>query len=234
MKEKWKVNLRGISLVYQLVPWNIFLNLLLAVAETLYAYWSYLLMARLLNHIAAGAVHTLLVQDCVILVVGRCLLRIVVAVLQHYYFYCGSDIWERANILLNRKIMEMDYEYMESESVHNLRREIDAAARFSGAGMNRLFWNIETIVVHTFQMVIALGYTIYILSRCQAAFPGEPFKACLYALLFLVLVGSLSAVIFWKNKSTEKKYMETNEQIMPLTRQTSFYVDEYLSNEEHG
>lgn len=234
MKEKWKINLRGISLVHQLLPWNMFMNFFLALAETLSFYWSYLLMARLLDHIVAGVAHTVLVQDCVILVVGQCFLRIITIGLQYYYFYCGSGIWERANIHLNQKIMEMDYEYMEAESVQNLRRDIDAAARWSGAGINALFWRIETLVVRSFQLLIAFGYTIYILSRFQAAFPGEPFKAYMYSLLFLVLVGSLSAVIFWKNKNVEKKIIETHEQIMPLERQTGFYVDEYLSKEEHG
>lgn len=234
MKEKWKINLRGITLANQLVSWNMFLNILMALGETLYGYWPYLLMALLLNDISAGAAHSVLIRDCVLLVAGECLLDILMAVLRNYYFYCGSDIWERANIHLNQKIMKMDYEYMESESAHNLRREIDEEARFSGAGMNHLFWSIEAIVACTLMMLVTLGYTIYILSRCQAAFSGEPLKASLYSLLFLVLIGSLSALIFWKNKSIEKKYIETNEEIIPFTRQTSFYVDEYLSKEEHG
>lgn len=115
----FQINIRGLSLINSLIPWNHFFSVLFVVFEILYNFWSFFFLARLIDHVIDGAVGKVLVIDTVILVAGEMLMHIVYQGLQSFYFYCGSNVWEWANVHLNEKIMSMDYEYMEFEMVHN-------------------------------------------------------------------------------------------------------------------
>ena len=228
------INFRGLSLTYRLIPWNYFLSLLLAAFEILYGFWSFIFLARLLDHAVGGAARDVLVVDVIILVAGEALVHMILQGLQNFYYYCGSNIWESANIHLNEKIMSMDYEYMESEMVHNKRRDIDAAARNYGQGINRLFWCSNALISSTANVFISLGYILYLISRCSVAFQGKPMQTISFVLIFVCLFIVLVSIIAKKNAVSQKKENQIDEELLPHFRQNDFYVREYIEKEECG
>lgn len=232
IKDKIKINIRGISLLYQLVSWNLFSSILLAAMDIVNSYWGYIFLARLIDDAVNGVPRETLVKDILVLVVGQSAVFIVHEIYYYYYFYCASGIWEMANTHLNKKIMEMDYEYMESETVQNRRRDIDEMARNDGGGMNRLFWYIPPIIEKTMHILIAFVYTLYLISRSRILFPEEPVKAILFVSVFMVLFGLLMALTVWENKSVQKKIYQYEEEMLPFFRQAGFYTQEYISREE--
>ena len=234
LQEKIKVNMRGISLLYQMIPWNLFSSFFVASMDVLYSYWSYIFLARLVDDAVSAVPRDVLVKDVLLLVVGQTVVFIVMRICYHYYFYCASNIWELANTHLNKKIMEMDYEYMESETIQNRRRDIDAMARNGGGGMNMLFWYVPPMIEKTIHILIAFSYTIYLMSRCKVAFPGEPVKAVLFVSVFIGMFSLLMYLVVWKNKDTQKKIYRYHEETLPYLRQYQFYAEEYIGKEECG
>lgn len=232
LRDKIKINIRGISLIYQLIPWNLFSSILLAALDVFYSYWGYIFLARLIDDAVKGVPRDVLVKDALILVVGQSVVFIIHEICYHYYFYCASGIWELANIHLNKKIMEMDYEYMESETVQNRRRDIDAMARNDGGGINMLFWYVTPIIEKNMHILIAFVYTLYLISRSRIIFSGQPVKAILFVSVFLVLFGLLLALTVWENKSVQKKIYRYDEEMLPFVRQAVFYTEEYIVREE--
>ena len=150
------------------------------------------------------------------------------------YMYGGSNVWEAANAHLNEKMMSMDYEYMESESVHNLRRDIDITARFNGGGISVLFWYATPVLERGLQMLIALGYTIYLVSRCRIAFAGEPLKAIAFVFVFVFLFALLLFISSKKTKKAQETMHQYEEKNVPNYRYYQFYLSEYLEKEECG
>jgi len=231
-----KTNIRGVRLCYSMIPWNLFLALFFGIVHVLLQYWNFFFLAILVDDAVAGAPWEILIKDTVILVAGWCILDTGLWALAHYYFYCGSNIWELANTHLNKKIMGMDYEYMESEAVQNHRRDIDSMARDNkdGGGINKLFWNIEGIIECSTSILVSFIYTMYLLSRCTIAFAGEPLKAALFIGTFVLLFAVLMYLAMWKNKSAQKKIYRKSEEMLPLFRQFHFYTEEYINKEECG
>ncbi len=234
--EMLKINIRGIKLCNSLIPWNSFLTFLLITLQILVEYWPCIFLAILVDDVAGGAAKAVLTRDAVILVGGDVVLFVLIHILQHYYFYCGSNIWELANVQLNKKIMDMDYEYMESEAVQNRRRDIDSMARDNadGGGINKLFWNIMALLHCSFSILIIFFYTVYLFSRSGVAFKGEPAKAVAFVSVFVILFAILMFIAIQKNKSIQKKIYKHNEEMLPLFRQMHFYTEEYISTEKCG
>lgn len=232
--EHFRINFRGLSLIYRLIPWNHFYSIILAIFEFLYNFWSFFFLARLIDHAVDGASKEVLVMDVVILVAGEALMHLIYQGVQNFYFYCGSNIWEWANIHLNEKIMSMDYQYMESEMVHNKRRDIDAAARNYGYGINRLFWCANGALDNTIHLLVCFGYMLYLVSRCSHAFAGKPFQAVLFVSIFASLFILLIVLIARKNSSSQKKINHIKEEMIPCFRHNDFYIKEYIEKEECG
>lgn len=232
LKEMLRINLRGISLIYFLVPWNMFYAVVFVIVDVLYSYWSYFFLARFVDDVVMRASRQLLLQDVLLLVVGQMLVNVIFKVLQMFYFYCGSNVWEIANTYLNKKMMSMDYEYMESEAIQNKRRDIDEMARNSGAGITVLFWYATP--VEALQVLVAFCYTAYLISRCKVAFAGEPLQAIGFLGAFVAMFAALLAISMRKNKSAQEKIYQYNEENLPNIRQFNFYLNEYIGRAECG
>ncbi len=233
-KDAVKINLRGLLLVYSLVPGNLFMNAMLIVVDVVCSYWNFFFLAKLVNDVVLGSSREVLVWDVILVTIGQTLVLFLFNLLQKFWYYSGSNSWDAPNAYLNEKIMSMDYEYMESESIHNRRRDIDAMARYSGGGMCKLFWLATPVVERMIQMLVAFGYMAYLASRSFVAFPGEPWKAVAFVGVFSIAFVMLLILSMKKNKVAEKKMNQYNEANVPNYRQYQFYTREYMEKEECG
>lgn len=234
LKDTIKINLRGIGLIYSLVPGNLFMTVLFILADVIYSYWDYFFLAKLVNDVASGSAREVLVWDVVFVTIGKTLVMYVFKLLQMFYFYAGSNSWELANAHLNEKMMCMDYEYMESESIHNRRRDIDTMARYNGGGICLLFWLATPVVEKGLQMLIAFCYMVYLVSRSFVAFPGNPMMAAAFVGSFAAAFAILLTISAKKNKMAQEKMCQYNEANVPHYRQFQFYSTEYIEKEECG
>lgn len=234
IREKLHYNIRGIHLIPQLVHWNMFSNVILALFQVVIAYWSYIFLARLIDDMLAKVSHEVIIQDVIILVGGECVIRVFFTIWLYYYFYCGSILWDRANTYLDSKIMDMDYEYMESETIQNLRRDIDARARYDGGGMNTLFWRVSPMIQRGLHIFVALCYVIYLMTRVFVAFPGNPLLSGLFIVGFSALLGALLMLSLHKNKKAQEEIFNGNDELVSYMREFNFYSEEYIQREENG
>ncbi len=234
LKDAIKINLRGLLLVYSLVPGNLFMTGLFIVVDVIVSYWDYFFLAKFVNDVVLGSSREVLVWDVILVTIGQTLISHLYNLLHKFWYYSGSNSWELPNAHLNEKIMSMDYEYMESESIHNRRRDIDAMARHSGGGVCKLFWLATPVVEKIIQMMVALGYTAYLVSRSFVAFPGEPVKAAAFVGVFFLAFAVLLTISTKKNKEAEEKMYRYEEANVPNDRQYVFYTTEYMEKEECG
>ena len=138
-KEMIKTNLRGLKLVYSSLSIPKIFVILFVVFDVMYNYWGLFFASRLIDDLVLRVERERILGDFLGLTVGNGILYLAMCVVVKFYFYGGSMIWEDANHELNKKLMSMDYEYMESETIQNKRRDIDNMAREHGCGLNMLF-----------------------------------------------------------------------------------------------
>ncbi len=232
LRECLGINWRAICLIPELIPWNLGFDVIWAVIRVVRDYWSIFFLARLIDDIVAGMPEERIFWDVVILVVGEGVVNVIKAVTDHYYYYCGSNIWERANIYLNQKILDMDYEYMESESVQNQRRDIDLIARQSGGGYNILFWRLLPVIMRSLHILVALFYIIRLLLRSRQAFVGRPLASVGFILLFGMVFGILLFLANRKNKQAQEAIFHAQDEMTPYWREYNFYAEEYVGHGE--
>lgn len=233
-REYLKINYRGLRLIYQLIPWKNVYMVIFAILQMANTYWAAFFLAKFVDDAVAGMNMQKMIIDIIVYVCGGFIIFSSWQWLVGYYFYCGSNIWELANVHLNKKVMSMDYEYMESEMVHNLRREIDAAARNNGSGLNRLFWDSSALIVDFIFGISFVACIVYLFHQSSIVFSGEPWKVFFYCAIFLGLLIVLVMLDIMKKNQMEIDTNSVYDEVTPYFRENVFYTKEYIAKEECG
>lgn len=233
-KEMIKTNLRGLKLVYSSLSIPKIFVILFIVFDVMYNYWGLFFASHLIDDIVLRVERERILGDFLGLTVGNGILYFAMCVVIKFYFYGGSMIWEDANHELNKKLMSMDYEYMESETIQNKRRDIDNMAREHGCGLNMLFWTATPFVERLLQLVVAGIITVQLFVKCLTAYKTQEWKGILIVLSF---VAFLIIFLYVNQRMTQKIQAKINKSVeerLPYTRKYDFYVDEYIGREECG
>ena len=233
-KEMIKTNLRGLKLVYSSLSIPKIFVILFIVFDVMYNYWGLFFASHLIDDLVLRVERERILGDFLGLTVGNGILYFAMCVVIKFYFYGGSMIWEDANHELNKKPMSMDYEYMESETIQNKRRDIDNMAREHGCGLNMLFWTATPFVERLLQLVVAGIITVQLFVKCLTAYKTQEWKGILIVLSF---VAFLIIFLYVNQRMTQKIQAKINKSVeerLPYTRKYDFYVDEYIGREECG
>lgn len=233
-KEMIKTNLRGLKLVYSSLSMPKIFVILFIVFDVMYNYWGLFFASHLIDDLVLRVERERILGDFLGLTVGNGILYFAMCVVIKFYFYGGSMIWEDANHELNKKLMSMDYEYMESETIQNKRRDIDNMAREHGCGLNMLFWTATPFVERLLQLVVAGIITVQLFVKCLTAYKTQEWKGILIVLSF---VAFLIIFLYVNQRMTQKIQAKINKSVeerLPYTRKYDFYVDEYIGREECG
>ena len=233
-KEMIKTNLRGLKLVYSSLSILKIFVILFIVFDVMYNYWGLFFASHLIDDLVLRVERERILGDFLGLTVGNGILYFAMCVVIKFYFYGGSMIWEDANHELNKKLMSMDYEYMESETIQNKRRDIDNMAREHGCGLNMLFWTATPFVERLLQLVVAGIITVQLFVKCLTAYKTQEWKGILIVLSF---VAFLIIFLYVNQRMTQKIQAKINKSVeerLPYTRKYDFYVDEYIGREECG
>ena len=233
-KEMIKTNLRGLKLVYSSLSIPKIFVILFIVFDVMYNYWGLFFASHLIDDLVLRVERERILGDFLGLTVGNGILYFAMCVVIKFYFYGGSMIWEDANHELNKKLMSMDYEYMESETIQNKRRDIDNMAREHGCGLNMLFWTATPFVERLLQLVVAGIITVQPFVKCLTAYKTQEWKGILIVLSF---VAFLIIFLYVNQRMTQKIQAKINKSVeerLPYTRKYDFYVDEYIGREECG
>ena len=233
-KEMIKTNLRGLKLVYSSLSIPKIFVILFIVFDVMYNYWGLFFASYLIDDLVLRVERERILGDFLGLTVGNGILYFAMCVVIKFYFYGGSMIWEDANHELNKKLMSMDYEYMESETIQNKRRDIDNMAREHGCGLNMLFWTATPFVERLLQLVVAGIITVQLFVKCLTAYKTQEWKGILIVLSF---VAFLIIFLYVNQRMTQKIQAKINKSVeerLPYTRKYDFYVDEYIGREECG
>ena len=233
-KEMIKINLRGLKLVYSSLSIPKIFVILFVVFDVMFNYWGLFFASRLIDDLVLMAERERILGDFLGLTVGNGILYLAMCVVVKFYFYGGSMIWEDANHELNKKLMSMDYEYMESETIQNKRRDIDNMAREHGCGLNMLFWTATPFVERLLQLIVAGMITVQLFVKCFTAYKTQEWKGILIVLSFVTFLIIFLSINQKITQKIQAKINSSMEERLPYTRKYDFYVDEYIGREECG
>lgn len=130
--QKWQLNLRGIRVIREMssfiIPATVLLGLLMPVIPYTELYLSSMLVDEMLGE-CRGDKLFLYVMLILLIHLGIFCMK---SLLGNYRNYKASNLWERGIFYVNKKILSMDYEYLEKDEVRNRRRDLGEIEHIQG------------------------------------------------------------------------------------------------------
>jgi ATP-binding cassette subfamily B protein len=113
--------------------------------------------AEILNEIAGNRDRKKLILLVLITIGSNLLIAFISGLFTKASSNSDNILHNNESRMLNNKILSLDYEDLENPDVHQLRREIDEAARFNGNGRWKLTYQVNNLVSGTINLIFAIA-----------------------------------------------------------------------------
>ena len=137
---------------------------------------------------------------------------------------------------ISRKITELDYEYMDSPKLHNLRQKILDYENMSGTTYP-ITVNINNFITSFIQIGTSIAITVGLITAKVQTDSGALVKYINSPWIILVLVISMAAVVMVQMKQTKKRgdyQIEINQSAMSINRRGIYLEENLLGDYNNG
>lgn len=209
MNNVLSLNKKGFALMYTIEPTLVWVSVIQGSLEALYPFIPFYFTSRILDLLLKGAINNQLIWYIVSALLSSFFVTTVASGLAHTRESLIYRAMDKKEMLLNKKIIHMDYQFVEDTKVQEKLSNIRMNEMTGGIGMFRLFNTTKNFVKNLMTVIIALLLIIPLL-RSQSSSQITAINmdsSWIVALFFLSLLVYITLVLFL-NKKAFKKYDE--------------------------
>lgn len=200
------MNRKGFALMHQLEPRLFWTNIIQGTFEAVYPFIPFYFTARVLTLLLEGAINVQLRNYVIGALVTSFLSTVIANGLNHTrnaLYYRASD---KKEMLLNQKIIHMDYEFVEDTAVHEQLNSIRLTEMTGGMGMHRIFDSTRGLIKNLVSVIISLVFISSMIST-QSRVQRVPLDvdSPWIVVAFVICLLLYLAVILLMNKKTAKE-----------------------------
>ena len=209
IKETISLTRRGYQLMTQLSPRLFWFSLVQGFFEAVYPFLPFYFTSQILNLLLIGEIETTLLYWVFGALVTSYVSSIIANGLAHYRASLIWDAIDRKDMLLNNKIIHMDYEFVEKSSVHDMLNTIKQSENTGGIGMFLLFNETKDYFQQIFSLVLSIIF-LWSLFGSVSQWRVIPFNADSPWILigFAVAIAVFMYFSIILNKSAQQKIMD--------------------------
>lgn len=209
VKETISLTRRGYQLMTQLSPRLFWFSLVQGFFEAAYPFLPFYFTSQILNLLLIGEIETTLLYWIFGALATSYVSSIIANGLAHYRASLIWDAIDRKDMLLNNKIIHMDYEFVEKSSVHDMLNTIKQSENTGGIGMFLLFNETKDYFQQIFSLVLSIIF-LWSLFSSVSQWSVIPFNADSPWILigFAVAIAVFMYFSIILNKSAQQKIME--------------------------
>lgn len=155
LKETLEINRKGFSLMQELEPRLFWTSIIQGVFEAIYPYIPFFFTSRILTLLINGTID----EELWYLVLGALLSSFVTMIIYQGLSHTRVSLFWRAmdkkEMLLNKKVIHMDYEFIEDSTIHEQLNSVRMNELTGGHGMHRLFNSSKDLIKHLTSIIVA-------------------------------------------------------------------------------
>ncbi|HBA50229.1 MAG TPA: ABC transporter ATP-binding protein [Lachnospiraceae bacterium] len=157
------------------------------------------------------------------------LVHLLGSLFRHNVNYLRSGFWEKCEMVLSGKMMEMDYADVESARIQRLRQQIQDFSNTGGEGIGNVLYQFWEMVGRAFTVIFSVSF---VLSLFTARFQGEASGILAFAVspAAAVLLAAAVFVNAFAGMDFGKKMMEKSHVLMRQVTDANRIYTYYLEN----
>lgn len=155
LKEALVINRKGFALMQELEPRLFWSSIIQGIFEAIYPYIPFFFTSRILTLLISGTID----NELWYLVIGALLSSFVTMIIYQGLSHTRVSLFWRAmdkkEMLLNKKVIHMDYEFIEDSAIHEQLNSVRMNEFTGGHGMHRLFNSSKDLIKHLTSIIVA-------------------------------------------------------------------------------
>lgn len=166
--------------------------------------------------------------------------KLIIGLINNYLGYIKyakyRNMYNYQGILMSKKLMSMDYEYIESEEIQNMVRKQSEYSQAFGGVYKTLFMRVEVVLQTFISILISIFVVIPLFFKTGHGntLSEKIINSPLFALgiITLIGIGMFISIYSMKNMQTIEKHSQ--EHMMDLNRNFFYYFQNFLYGYEKG
>ena len=203
-----KMLIRGYRLVFKIYRQSIIWSILNDIVGTLSPYFALYMSALVIDELAYSRDAKRLLFLASISVGGLFLLNLVKRLIQGRWNVYSSDSWRRDMFYYMEIQNKMQYDHLENPDVTILHEKIIQAKYATGAGPQKLFWNISAVFRSLVNIILSVSLTVSMFKIVEdrgyvgfLSFVNSPFSVLVVVALIFI---NVLVAIYTTNTETRK------------------------------
>ncbi len=228
-KEDIRIIIRSLKLIHKISAGILGMMLLQAAFASVSPFITMYMSAEIINGIEAKMELKQLLFLSAITVTAALLVHLLGSLFRHNVNYRWSRFWEKCEMVLSSKMMEMDYADVESARIHRLRQQIEDFSNTGGEGIGNVLYQFQEMADRVFTLVFSVSF---VLTLFTARFQGEASGILAFAVspAAAVLLAAAVFVNAFAGMSFGRKMMEKSHVLMRQATDANRIYMYYLEN----
>ena len=231
MQSAWKMNIRAWKIWWKLCPGFFFSAGISSIVKALTPYITIFLSAQIINELSGNRNVEVLSKWVILTLTCTSLCTLLSSILKHWLNYEKSSAQSIDREIYMKKMLHLDYEDIERQTVFDLYSQIIQTKYWSGWGIYKTLLFFEELVTALFQILGGISLSISLFAaKVPKGSELEPINHPLFAVGILILL-LLIAILSPMCKTRGDRYMTNYAQEARLGNRF-FYFFGFMSHDK--
>ena len=228
-KNNIKILQCGLKETFKLQKWVLPVTIIDAVFKSIAPFINIYMSARIIDELIGTKDVKRLMFLVIITIVLNLAVHLISTALDHLKTILMSNLDKNIDMRLNEKIINMDYEYVESSEVHSLQTKIAEAENTNGGGIYALIIQMGNLAKGFVTAITSILLVIGLFKSNMSAGAYSSFiNSRLFSFGFLILILICTIVNLNLKTTQDKKIFQSFSKVMDLNRFFRFYYNDIL------
>lgn len=233
-RKKLLLTKRALKVVYEVDKKFLPITTIGAVAEAVNPYINLYMSALIIDELTKGRNKNTLIGYVLFTIISAFILSVIGTGARHYRDCRNKAIWNGQEFIINKKMLGMDYEYVESAGVQNKRRGLRDIQNFNGGGIVCVFYSIMELVSNGISLCFSIGFMISAFAIGMLSKGRYRIFSILGAVVLTILLFISVLSMYKVTVKGKKKEVEITDNFRKINRVGYFFISQYLSSHSSG
>lgn len=229
IKRELKTLMIGLKEIQKLQPFVLPVTVLDAFFKSIAPFINIFMSARIIDELLRTKSIERLIFLVGVTIILNLIIHLISTGLEHAKLHLRNIMIQNQDMVLNEKIISMDYENIENPEVHSMRTKITEANTMKGGGVYALIDHINDFIKGIVTVIISIvlvGELFKLTTTESGTLSFINSRLFSYGFLILILIGTL--LILNLRTISEKKYFLLLNKFLGLNRIFGFYMGQAM------
>ncbi|WP_051624072.1 ABC transporter ATP-binding protein [Clostridium akagii] len=237
LKDDMKMLIKGFKLLNNMLRWVLPITAMTALFSSVYPFINIYMSSLIIDELTTNRkLNTLIFYVAVTITLNFTILLIGNG-LSHLKDIQSNLIYNKQEMMINNKVLIMDFEHVENPQIELMRRKISECRNMCGGGVCQLLYGFDRLIKSIITILVSVFFVFNLFTMAKNSLDKGSVAIINSPLLSIILIATILASTFLTmvtNTRSSKKQFNIMDKFIPMNRMFNYYFGEYIDGYKAG